>query len=130
MNVSVCSVKRIYCMIVLVVRGVRAAAHARVLVGYCEWYIVCDGCSSAVFVAGKEMARLKSLNVMGHRSSMKGQSEVGCTPEGRRVACFGTGAEYGSQQSLTKMRSPQMQMQMLMSGSKAGSGYKQSYHPG
>ena len=81
-----------------------------------------------MYVAGKEMTRLKSLNVMGQRSSLKGHSEVGCTPEGRRVTCFGSDAEHAQQQSLTKMRSPQMQM--LRSGSMPGSGYKESYHPG
>jgi hypothetical protein len=80
-----------------------------------------------VWVAGKEMSRLKSLNVMGQRSSMKGQIEVGCTPQGPRVPSFGSGAEYAQQQSLMNMRSPQMQMQMLMSGSMPGSAYKESY---
>ncbi|KAG0565240.1 hypothetical protein KC19_8G175300 [Ceratodon purpureus] len=77
---------------------------------------------------GKEMTRLKSLNVMGQRSSMKGQSEVGCTPQGPRVGAFGRGAEHGQPQSLTKMRSPQMQT--VMSGSMAGSGYKERYGSG
>jgi hypothetical protein len=81
-------------------------------------------------VAGKEMSRLKSLNVMGQRSSMKGQIEVGCTPQGPRVPSFGSGAEYAQQQSLMNMRSPQMQMQMLMSGSMPGSAYKESYRSG
>ena len=77
------------------------------------------------WVAGKEINRLKSLNVMGQRSNMKGQSEVGCTPQGGRVASFGSVAEYAEQQSLTNMRSPQMQM--LMSGSMPGSAYKESH---
>ncbi|KAG0565228.1 hypothetical protein KC19_8G175000 [Ceratodon purpureus] len=81
---------------------------------------------------GKEMTRLKSLNVMGQRSSMKGQSEAGCTPQGPRVGAFGRGAEYGQPQSSMNTISPQMQMQMqtVMSGSMAGSGYKERYGSG
>ena len=91
-----------------------------------------DGRSAVVWVAGKEMTRLKSLNVMGQRSSMKGQSEAGCTPQGPRVGAFGRGAEYGQPQSSMNTISPQMQMQMqtVMSGSMAGSGYKERYGSG
>jgi len=82
-----------------------------------------------VGVAGKEMNRLKALNVMGQRSNLKGANEVGCTPQGPRVACFGSGGEHPEQQLLNHVKSPQlqMQMQMLMSGWKGGSGYTEKY---
>lgn len=76
------------------------------------------------------MNRLKSLNVMGQKGNLKGPSELGCTPQGPRVASFGIGGEHPQQQLPNQLRSPQlqMQMQMLMSGSKGGSAYTERYH--
>lgn len=110
---------------------VERVQHLWMLLGSC-WMLTEEMMLAMLWFggAGKEMNRLKSLNVMGQKSNLKGPSEVGCTPQGPRVASFGSGGEYPQQQLLNHMRSPQlqMQMQMLMSGSKGGSAYTERYY--
>ncbi|XP_024356734.1 uncharacterized protein [Physcomitrium patens] len=74
---------------------------------------------------GKEMARLKSLNVMGQKTNTKAQNEIGCTSQGPRVPSFITAVDYPYQQLLPNMKSP-AQVQVPMSGSGAPSAYTET----
>lgn len=88
---------------------------------YCLCNIKLNFADGNDMLTGKEMARVKSLNVMGQRTNSRCQMDVGCTPQGPRLPAFSIPSDSRQQHLLSSTNSPCIRM--LMAGSSPSSAY-------